>query len=249
MIVLKSDHEIALMRQAGRIVAVTLAELAQQVAPGVNTAHLNALAERIIAKHNARPTFKGYRGFPAAITTSINAELVHGIPSPRRVLREGDIISIDCGATYKGWVGDAAVTVPVGHILPQAQKLLQVTEQSLYEGIRQAQIGNRSGDISAAIQAYVEAHQFSVVKEYTGHGVGRNMHEDPQVPNYGKKRRGMPLKKGMTIALEPMVNMGSPKTRVLGDNWTVVTQDGQLSAHFEHTIVILNGEPEILTRL
>ncbi len=249
MIILKSDSEIKLMRDAGRIVAVVLTELAQKVAPGVSTAQLDAWAEEIIKKHNAIPTFKGYNGFPATITTSINEELVHGIPSPKRVLKEGDIISIDCGATYKGWVGDAALTIPVGQISPEAQKLLEVTERALYIGIEQARVGNRSGDISAAIQAYVEKHGYGVVRNYTGHGVGRNMHEDPQVPNYGRKNRGVPLKKGMTIALEPMVNMGSPRTRVLDDKWTVVTDDGKLSAHFEHTIAITNGDPLILTQL
>ncbi len=249
MIILKSDSEIKMMREAGRIVAIVLAELAQKTAPGITTAQLNVWAEEIIEKHNAIPTFKGYNGFPASITTSINEELVHGIPNDKRVLKEGDIISIDCGATYKGWVGDAALTVPVGEISPEAQKLLKVTEQSLYIGIEQARIGNRSGDISAAIQAYVEKHGYGVVRNYTGHGVGRNMHEDPQVPNYGRKNRGVPLKKGMTIALEPMVNMGSPRTRVLDDQWTVVTDDGKLSAHFEHTIAITNGDPLILTQL
>jgi len=207
------------------------------------------LAEKIITQHKAIPTFKGYNGFPATITTSINEELVHGIPNAHRTLKEGDIISLDCGATYKGWVGDAAVTVPVGHISPEVQKLLQITEQALYVGIAQAKVGNRSGDISAAIQAYIEKHHYSVVRNYTGHGVGKNMHEDPQVPNYGKEHRGVPLKKGMTIALEPMVNMGSPGTRVLNDRWTVVTEDGKLSAHFEHSIAITNGDPIILTQL
>ncbi len=249
MIILKSDSEIKLMREAGRIVATVLTELAQKVAPGISTAQLDIWAAEIIKKHNAIPTFKGYNGFPATITTSINEELVHGIPSPKRVLKEGDIISIDCGATYKGWVGDAALTVPVGQISPEAQKLLDVTEQALYIGIEQARVGNRSGDISAAIQAYVEKHGYGVVRNYTGHGVGRNMHEDPQVPNYGRKNRGVPLKKGMTIALEPMVNMGSPRTRVLSDRWTVVTDDGKLSAHFEHTIAITNSDPLILTQL
>jgi len=249
MIILKSPHEIELMREAGRIVAVVLAELKERVRPGITTAELDRLAERIIRQHGAVPTFKGYRGFPASITTSINEELVHGIPSRKRRLKEGDILSIDCGATYKGWVGDAAITVPVGRISPQAKKLLTVTEQALYVGIREARVGNRSGDISAAIQAYVEKHNYGVVREYTGHGVGRTMHEDPQVPNYGKRRRGVPLRNGMTIALEPMVNMGTPKTRVLRDKWTVVTADGQLSAHFEHTIAVMDGEPQILTCL
>ncbi len=249
MIILKSDNEIKLMREAGRIVAVVLTELSQKVAPGVTTAQLNRWAEEIIIKHNAIPTFKGYNGFPATITTSINEELVHGIPSPQKVLKEGDIISLDCGATYKGWVGDAALTVPVGHISPEARRLLEVTERALYIGIEQARVGNRSGDISAAIQEYVEKNGYGVVRNYTGHGVGRDMHEDPQVPNYGKRHRGIPLKKGMTVALEPMVNIGTPRTRVLKDQWTVVTDDGKLSAHFEHSIAITNGDPLILTQL
>lgn len=249
MIILKSDHEIELMRQAGRIVAEVLTELAAKVKPGISTAQLDNWAAEIIAKRDAIPTFKGYNGFPAVITTSINEELVHGIPSPKKILKEGDIISIDCGATYKGWVGDAALTVPVGEISAEAKKLLEVTERALYVGIEQARVGNRSGDVSAAIQAFVENHGYSVVRNYTGHGVGRNMHEDPQVPNYGRKNRGIPLKKGMTIALEPMVNMGTPRTRVLDDHWTVVTDDGKLSAHYEHTIAITNGDPLILTQL
>ncbi len=249
MIILKSAKEIDLMRQSGRILAGILAELAQAVKPGVTTARLDALAEKLIKKNNGLPAFKGYRGFPACITTSINEELVHGIPSPKRVLKEGDIISIDCGVTYKGWVSDAALTVPVGRISPEARRLLDVTEQALYVGIKQARVGHRAGDISAAIQAHIEQYGYGVVRAYTGHGVGRTMHEDPQVPNYGKKHRGVPLKQGMTIALEPMVNLGLPGTRVLDDNWTVVTEDGKLSAHFEHTIAVVNGEPQILTQL
>jgi len=237
------------MREAGRIVAVVLAELSQKIKPGITTAHLDKIAVDIIRKHNARPTFKGYRDFPANITTCINEELVHGIPNRKRFLKEGDIVSIDCGVTYKGWIGDAAITAPVGQISPKAQKLLDVTEQSLYEGIKQAKVGNRAGDVSAAIQAYIEKYGYGVVKEYTGHGVGRDMHEDPQVPNFGKRRKGVKLRKGMTIALEPMVNMGVAETRVLNDNWTVVTEDGKLSAHFEHTIAIMNGETQILTLL
>lgn len=249
MIILKSDNEVKLMREAGRIVAVVLSELAEKVKPGINTAQLDRWAEKIIKQHHAIPTFKGYNGFPASITTSINEELVHGIPSPKKVLRDGDIISIDCGATLKGWVGDAALSVPVGTISDEAKQLLEVTEQALYIGIEQARVGNRSGDISAAIQQYIERHGYGVVRNYTGHGVGRDMHEDPQVPNYGREHRGIPLKKGMTIALEPMVNIGTPRTRVLDDHWTVVTDDGKLSAHFEHTIAITNGDPLILTQV
>lgn len=249
MIILKSDNEVALMREAGRVVAVVLTELSQKVKPGLSTAQLDIWAEEIILKHNAIPTFKGYNGFPACITTSINDELVHGIPSPKVILKEGDIISLDCGATLKGWVGDAAVTVPVGDISDEAKKLLDITEKALYVGIEQARVGNRSGDISAAIQEFIEKYNYGVVRNYTGHGVGRNMHEDPQVPNYGKRHRGVPLKKGMTVALEPMVNLGSQRTRVLDDNWTVVSEDGKLTAHFEHSIAITNSDPIILTQL
>lgn len=249
MIVLKSDEELKLMRQAGRIVAVVLAELTERVKPGVSTGALDALAEEIVHKHGATPAFKGYNGFPGTITASINQELVHGIPSPRRILQEGDILTLDCGAVYKGWVGDAAKTVPVGQISPEAQRLLEVTEGSLWAGIEQIREGNRSGDVSAAVQEYVESHGFSVVREYTGHGVGRKMHEDPQVPNYGKRRRGVRLKRGMTIALEPMVNAGTWKTQVLDDHWTVVTADGELSAHFEHSVAVTEGEPLVLTLL
>ena len=237
------------MKEAGHIVAVVLAELSQKVRPGITTAYLDQLAADIIRKHHATPTFKGYNGFPANITTCINEELVHGIPSRKRVLKEGDIISLDCGATYRGWVGDAATTVPVGEISAETRHLLEVTEQSLYEGIKHAKAGNRAGDVSAAIQAYIERYGYAVVREYTGHGVGRQMHEDPQMPNFGKRKKGVKLRKGMTIALEPMVNMGVAETRVLDDKWTVVTKDGKLSAHFEHTIAIMNGEAQILTQL
>lgn len=249
MIILKSEEELKLMRQAGRIVAVVLAELTERVKPGVSTGALDALAEEIVHQHGATPAFKGYNGFPGTITASINQELVHGIPSPRRILQEGDILTLDCGAIYKGWVGDAAKTVPVGRISPEAQRLLEVTEGSLWAGIEQVREGNRSGDVSAAVQEYVEANGFSVVREYTGHGVGRQMHEDPQVPNYGKRRRGVRLQRGMTIALEPMVNAGTWKTQVLDDHWTVVTADGELSAHFEHSVAVTEGEPLVLTLL
>jgi methionyl aminopeptidase len=255
-VVLKSKEEIALMRQAGKIVALTLDEIRRHTRPGVTTEELNQIAENVLRRHNAIPVFKGYPNqreglppFPKTITACINEELVHGIPSPKRVLREGDIFSVDCGAYYKGWVGDAATTIPVGKISEEAQRLLTVTEQALYEGIGQARLGQRTEDISAAIQDYVERHGYNVVREYTGHGVGRNMHEDPQVPNFGQRGRGMSLKMGMTIALEPMVNMGTWKTRLLDDGWTVVTDDGKLSAHFEHSFAVTDGEPYILTLL
>jgi len=246
---------LALMRQAGRIVAQVLAAVRERVAPGVTTGELDALAEEIIRDHGAIPSFKGYPNvspegppFPATICASVNDELVHGIPGPR-VLQEGDIISVDVGAIYQGFHGDAAITIPVGEVSEEARRLLEVTEQALYVGIAQARLGNRTGDIAWAIQQYVESHGFSVVREYTSHGIGREMHEGFQMLNVGRPRRGLRLRPGMTIALEPMVNAGTWKTRLLSDQWTVATADGRLSAHFEHTIAITNGEAEILTRL
>ena len=244
------------MRQAGKIVAKALDEVRRYTRPGVSTAELNKIAEEVLKRHEAIPVFKGYPNqheggppFPATITACINEELVHGIPSNGRILNEGDIFSVDCGAYYKGWVGDAATTIPVGQISEEAERLLEVTEQALYVGIEQGRLGNRTEDISAAIQEYVEGHGYSVVREYTGHGVGRNMHEDPQVPNFGQRGRGVHLKKGMTIALEPMVQVGTWKTKLLDDSWTVVAADGKLSAHFEHSFAITDGEPDVLTLL
>ncbi len=251
MITLKSASEIDKMRRAGRIVAEVLEGMREHVAPGVATAELNELAESIIYGYGAIPSFKGYPSgsahpFPASICASVNEELVHGIPGPR-VLQEGDIISIDVGAILDGYHGDAALTLPVGKISPETQRLLEVTEGALYEGIAAAKVGNRSGDISAAIQSYVESRGYNVVREYTGHGIGRSMHEDPQVPNHGQPGRGAPLRKGMTVALEPMVLTGDVRVKVLDDHWTVVSRDGKLTGHFEHTIAITNGEAEILT--
>ncbi len=241
------------MRRAGRIVAEVLEMMRERVAPGVTTAELNELAETVIRKHNAIPSFKGYppgsrHPFPASICASVNAELVHGIPGPY-VLQEGDIISVDVGAILDGYHGDAAITLPVGQVGPEVQRLLEVTEGALYAGIAAAREGNRSGDISAAIQSYVESRGYNVVREYTGHGIGRRMHEDPQVPNHGQAGSGVLLRKGMTIALEPMVLTGDHRVRVLDDHWTVVSCDGELTAHFEHTFAITNGDAEILTRL
>jgi methionyl aminopeptidase len=254
--VLKTKAEIELMRLAGQIVAKALDEIRRHTKPGVSTGELNDIAEDVLREHGATPVFKGYPNpqeggppFPAAITACVNEELVHGIPNYERVLREGDIFSVDCGAYYKGWVGDAAITIPVGTVSEEARKLLSVTEQALYEGIAQGRQGNRTEDISAAIQAYVERHGYSVVREYTGHGVGRSMHEDPQVPNFGQRGRGMRLRAGLVIALEPMVNLGGWRTKLLDDNWTVVTADGTLSAHFEHSFAVTDGEPDILTLL
>lgn len=255
-IILKSAAEIEMMRKAGHIVAVALDTVRQYSKPGVSTAELDQIAEEVLLKHNASPVFKGYPNahpggvpFPATITACVNNELVHGIPNKNRILQEGDIFSVDCGAYYKGWVGDAAITVPVGTISAEAQHLLTVTEQAFYEGLAQGKLGNRTEDISAAVQSYVEQHGYSVVREYTGHGVGRNMHEDPQVPNFGQAGKGVPLRKGMTIALEPMVQAGTWKTSLLDDGWTVVTADGKLSAHFEHSFAVTDGDPDILTLL
>jgi methionyl aminopeptidase len=253
LITLKSPAEIEKMRRASRIVAEVLDMMRKRVAPGVTTAELDEIAEEIIRGHNAIPSFMGYppgsaHPFPACICASVNEELVHGIPGPR-VLEEGDIISVDVGAILDGYHGDAAVTLPVGQVSAETQKLLAVTEGSLYAGISAAKAGSRSGDISAAIQSYVEGRGYNVVREYTGHGIGRNMHEDPQVPNYGEPGKGVRLRPGMTIALEPMVLVGDRHVRVLDDHWTVVSQDGGLTAHFEHSIAITNEDAEILTRL
>ena len=255
-IILKSAEEIELMRQAGNIVARVLDEIRRYTFPGITTAEANAIAEDALKRLGAQPVFKGYPNqkeglppFPATITACINEELVHGIPRNDRVLQEGDIFSVDCGAYFKGWVGDAATTIPVGKISGEAQRLLEVTEQALYEGIAQARLGHRTEDISVAVQDYAERHGYSVVRDYTGHGVGRNMHESPQVPNFGQRGRGARLKRGMTLALEPMLNVGTWETKVLDDHWTVVTADGKLSAHFEHSFAITDGEPDILTLL
>ncbi len=255
-IILKSASEIELMRKAGQIVAMALDEVRRYTRPGISNAELDKIAEDFLLKHNATPVLKGYPNahqggvpFPATITASINNELVHGIPNPDRILQEGDIFSVDCGAYYQGWVGDAATTIPVGKISAEAQRLLEVTEQSLYMGLAQGKLGNRTEDISAAVQNFVEQNGYSVVREYTGHGVGRDMHEDPQVPNFGQPGKGLRLKTGMTIALEPMVHVGTWKTNLLDDGWTVVTADGKLSAHFEHSFAVTDGEPDILTLL
>jgi len=248
MITLKSPSELARMREAGRIVAVVLTLLREKIAPGVTTEELNALAEETILKHGAVPSFKGYRGYPAALCVSVNEEVVHGIPGSR-VINEGDLVSMDVGTIYKGFQGDAAITVAVGKVSPAARRLLEVTAGALEAGIAQCRAGQHVGDVSAAIQHYAESRGFSVVREYTGHGIGRKMHEDPQIPNFGEPGRGALLRPGMTFALEPMVTTGTWRTRVLDNGWTVVTLDGQLSAHFEHTIAVTNSKPEILTRL
>ena len=235
------------MRKAGKVVAATLAALQKALKPGASTAELDAIALQEITKRDAIPSFKGYRGYPAHLCVSINDEVVHGIPSAR-VIHDGDIVGLDVGAIVDGFQGDAAVTVGVGLKDPKAQELVETARGALEEGIKAAKCGVRLGDVSAAIQSYVEARGFSVVREYVGHGIGRQMHEEPAVPNYGTPGRGLILQKGLVLALEPMVNMGDWRTKVKEDGWTVVTADGSLSAHFEHTIAITDGDAEVLTR-
>jgi methionyl aminopeptidase len=248
---LKSPAELQIMREAGRINATVHATVRELLKPGVSTYELNAAAEEVLKKHGCFSPFKGYGHppFPTSTTVSINQELVHGIPSKTRKLKAGDIVSIDCGTVFEGWVADSAFTAGVGSISPKAQELLDVTEGALMAGIEKMRIGNRTGDVSAAIQNYVESRGFHVTREYTGHGVGKQMHEGPQVPNYGKAGSGLPLKAGMTIAIEPMVLVGTPETRVLPDQWTVVSADGSLTAHFEHSVAVTEGEPLLLTVL
>ncbi|AIF50145.1 type I methionyl aminopeptidase [Pelosinus sp. UFO1] len=248
MIILKSEREINYLRDAGKIVAETLDEVKKAVKPGVTTLDLDQIAEKYIKSRDAIPAFKGYHGFAGNICSSINEEVVHGIPGLRK-LKTGDNVSIDIGAVINGYNGDAAITVPVGEVDAEVQKLLDVTEESLYKGIEQAVIGNRLSDISHAVQIHAEQHGFGVVRDYVGHGIGRSMHEDPQVPNYGAPGRGPRLKAGMTLAIEPMVNLGTYEVKTLDDGWTVVTLDGKRSAHFEHSIAITDGKPEILTKL
>ncbi|MGI6192556.1 MAG: type I methionyl aminopeptidase [Christensenellales bacterium] len=243
---LKSPQEIAIMRQAGAITRGALAAAKDAVRPGVTTLAIDRIVEDYIRAAGAVPSFKGYGGFPGSACVSVNDEVVHGIPGDR-VLKEGDIVSIDVGAIYKGFHGDAARTYPVGRISADAQRLIDVTRQCFYEGIRYAKVGYRLGDIGAAIQSYAEAAGFSVVRELIGHGVGRNLHEPPDVPNYGVPGRGLRLQQGMTLAVEPMINAGTRKVRTLEDGWTVVTADGAYSAHYENSIAITDGEPLILT--
>jgi methionyl aminopeptidase len=247
-IIIKSEREIEIMRQAGRIVAAVLEELKSKVKPGMKTRELDAIAMKETGRLGAVPSFKGYRGYPASVCVSVNDEIVHGIPGDR-VLLDGDVVSIDFGVIYKDFQGDAAITTGVGTVSPEAEKLMETTREALMAGIGVARAGGRLGDISSAVQTYAESRGYSVVREYTGHGIGRNMHEDPQIPNFGPAGQGPVLKKGMTLALEPMVNIGDWRTRVEDDNWTVRTSDGSLSAHFEHTIAITDGEAEVLTVL
>ncbi len=246
MIILKSPEEVDKIRRAGRIVADVLQELKKQVKPGMTTLDLDQMAEEGIRKRGGQPAFKGYRGFPATLCASVNNEIVHGIPS-KRTLQEGDIIGLDLGAIVDGYYGDAAITVAVGAIRPEVQRLVQVTEESLYQGIEQMKVGNRLSDVSHAVQTHVEAAGYSVVKDFVGHGIGQALHEEPQLPNFGKPGQGPRLRTGMVLAIEPMVNMGKDGVRVLSDHWTAVTEDGSLSAHFEHTVAITEEGPVILT--
>ncbi|MFA5114653.1 MAG: type I methionyl aminopeptidase [Candidatus Omnitrophota bacterium] len=248
MIPLKSEEDLRILSEAGRILAGVIQRLEGCVRPGVSTAEVSSLAEELICQANCRPAFKGYRGYPAAACVSLNEEVVHGIPGPR-IITDGDIVSIDVGIEYEGYFVDSAVTLPVGKVESRTRKLIEVTRKALSEGIRQARVNNRLFDISYAVQRCVEKNGFSVVRDFVGHGIGRELHEEPEIPNFGQPRRGIPLKKGMVLAIEPMVNMGGWETRVLDNGWTAVTKDGTPSAHFEHTIAITDEGPKILTHL
>ncbi len=248
MVVCKSWSELEKMHEAGLIVWSALEKMRTMVRPGITTKELDEFAEDYSAEHRARPAFKGYRGYPGSVCTSINQEIVHGIPSASRRVKEGDILSMDFGVELKGYFADAALTVGVGKTAPQREKLMRVTRESLEHAIEKVQPGNRLGDISAAVQDWVEQNGYSVVREFVGHGIGTKMHEDPQVPNYGVPGQGPRLQEGMVLAIEPMVNSGGPAVRVLDDDWTAVTADGSDSAHFEHTVAVTNKGPWILTR-
>jgi len=247
-ITIKSRAELDIMRVAGRITAETLALLRDMVQPGITTRDLDRAAYKALKARGAEPSFKGYQGFPGSICTSVNDEVVHAIPG-KRVLREGDIIKIDLGASYRGYHGDATITVPVGEVSDEARRLMRVCEEALWRGIEQTRAGNRLGDISHAIQTYVESHGFSVVRDYGGHGLGRELHEEPHLPHYGPPGHGVPLRVGMVLTIEPMINAGGKETRLLDDGWTVVTADGSLSAQYEHTVAITENGPEVFTLL
>ena len=245
---IKTRGEIEKMRRSGHVVRQVLEAVRALVVPGATTMDLEVAAEKMIADLGAKPAFKGYNGFPCVLCTSVNSEVVHGIPSARRMLREGDIVSVDCGVILDGFYGDSAITVPVGTLSPATRKLLSVTEASLEQAILEVQVGATLGDIGAAVQEMVEADGFSVVREFVGHGIGTKMHEDPQIPNYGRRGQGTKLKPGMVLAIEPMVNAGAAAVKVLQDGWTAVTVDGSLSAHFEHTVAVTEDGPLVLTR-
>jgi methionyl aminopeptidase len=248
VIIIKSLREIEQLKRSNAIVAEVFQKLKRVIAPGITTLELDRIAEEVVFSKGAIPAFKGYRGFPATLCVSINEEVVHGIPSQRR-LKEGDIVSLDVGTNLKGYFGDGAITLPVGEVDRTGQRLLEVTEKALYIGIDEAKAGNRLFDISYAIQTWVESHGFSVVRDFVGHGIGMDLHEEPQIPNFGSPHQGPRLEKGMVLALEPMVNEGIYEVKILSDGWTVVTVDGRRSAHFEHTIAITDGEAEILSAL
>ncbi|HXZ80872.1 MAG TPA: type I methionyl aminopeptidase [Terriglobales bacterium] len=248
-IVCKSPEEIQKMRRSGGIVRQVLDELAATVEPGISTMDLERKAAKRIRQFGAKPAFKGYHDYPCVLCTSVNQEIVHGIPSERRVLKDGDIVSIDCGVVFEGYYGDAAVTVPVGEsVTPNVRRLLEVTQQSLYKAIEVTLVGNTVGDVGAAVQEHVEAAGFSVVRDFVGHGIGTRLHEDPQVPNFGNRGHGTRLREGMVLAIEPMVNAGKPGARLLDDKWTAVTEDGSYSAHFEHCVAVTKNGPMILTQ-
>ena len=246
-VTIKSEHEIELMREAGRILAIVHDELAKIIRPGISTMDINRKGEEIIRSYDCIPSFLGYNGYPASVCVSINDEVVHGIPNKKRILQEGDIVSLDSGVIYKGYQSDAARTIAIGEISKEAQQLIDVTKQSFFEGIKFAKEGNHLYDISAAIGDYAEKFGYGVVRDLVGHGIGTEMHEDPQIPNFRQKRKGMKLQAGMTLAIEPMINIGRPDVAWTDDDWTVVTDDGSLSAHYENTILITKGEPEILS--
>ena len=248
-IIIKTDDQIELMRQSGHLLAQVHEELHQMIHPGMSTMEIDTIGEKLIRQMGGIPNFKNYEGYPASICVSVNDEVVHGIPHPDHILQEGDIVSLDAGLIYKGWHSDAARTWGVGQISEQAQKLIDVTQQSFFEGIQMARAGNRLFDISKAIDAYVSPYGYGIVRELTGHGIGQHLHEDPMIPNYKQIRRGIRLEKGMALAIEPMINAGSREVAWMDDDWTVVTYDGSISAHYENTIVITDGEPEILTLL
>jgi len=245
---IKKKDEIKRMIIASEILSEAFDAIKKTVAPGISTKTLEKVAEEVVLSKGAKLTFKGYRGYPAGICVSINDEVVHGIPSDKRILKEGDIVSIDIGVTYKGYISDAAITLAVGEVSVRAQRLMDVTREALFKGIEAARVGNTVGDISYAIQSFVESHGYSVVRKFVGHGVGRSLHEDPQVPNYGDRGSGVKLREGMTLAIEPMVNEGTFDIVIMDDGWTAKTADGSLSAHFEHTVLIKRSGPEILTR-
>lgn len=249
MIEIKSEREIALLKEAGRIVALCHEEMKKQVRPGVSTQELNDICERIILEHNATPSFKGYGGFPSAVCASVNEVVVHGIPSKKQILKEGDIVALDIGACYKGYHGDSAWSYAVGNISSKDKLLMQVTHDALFKGLEQVHEGAHLGDVSAAIGNYASSFGFGIVEELTGHGVGRNLHEDPAIFNFGEPGTGPLLKEGMVLAIEPMINAGTKKVRILSDGWTTVTKDKSKSAHFEHTIVVRKNGYEILTTL